>query len=44
MMFGVHDYYSDEDCAEAMKELFSGDLEISRRHHKHVKLDIIKAI
>lgn len=44
MVFGVHDYYSDEDCAEAMKELLSGDLEVSRRHHKYVKLDIIKVI
>lgn len=44
MIFGMHDYYSDEDCAEAMKELLSGDLEISRKQHKHVTLDIRKII
>lgn len=41
MVFGMHDYYSDEDCADAMKDLMSGKMEVSRKHHKHVVLDIV---
>lgn len=42
MVFGMHDYYSDEDCAEAFKELNEGVFEVSYKHSKHVELDIVK--
>ena len=42
MVIGIHDYYSDDDCTDAMKELLSGELEVSSRSYKHVSLDIVK--
>lgn len=42
MVFGIHDYYSDEDCKDAFDELNRGELEVSGRTSRFVKLDIIK--
>lgn len=44
MVFGSHDYYSDEDCQAALKELESGELEVSGRRHRYVELDIVRVI
>lgn len=40
MVFGIHDYYSDEDCEEALKELQNGEMAVSSRYGKFVKLDV----
>lgn len=40
LVFGIHDYYSDEDCENALNDLVSGDMEVSYRNY--VELDIEK--
>lgn len=42
MVFGVYDYYSDEDCEKALKDLAKGKMEVSYKHSKYVELDIVK--
>lgn len=42
MVFSCHDYYSDEDCEMALEELISGKMEVSYKHSKYVKLDIVR--
>jgi hypothetical protein len=39
-VFGIYDYYSDEDCEQALQELISGEMEVSYRNH--VELDITR--
>jgi hypothetical protein len=39
LVFGIYDYYSDEDCKQAMKDLLNGDMEVSWRS---VSLDIYR--
>ena len=41
-VFGLYDYYSDEDCEQALKSLISGEMEVSYRRGKYVELDIYK--
>lgn len=42
MVFGVHDYYTDEDCRQAFEELNNGELEVSYKRSKNVPLQITK--
>lgn len=42
MVFGIHDYYSDSDCEDAMRELIDGELEVSHRNGRYVQLDITR--
>lgn len=42
LVFSVYDYYTDEDCKQAMEDLMSGELEVSFKNKKHVELDIVK--
>lgn len=42
MIFGVYDYYSDEDCKLAMEDLLQGDMEVSWKSSKNVSLDIVR--
>lgn len=44
MVLGIHDYWSDEDCEDALRELNEGTLEVSYKHSKHVSLDIVKVL
>lgn len=41
-VFATHDYFSDEDCESAMCDLINKEMEVSYKHSKHVKLDIVK--
>lgn len=41
-VFGIHDYYSDEDCKQAMEELMNGEMEVSWKNNKNVSLDIVR--
>lgn len=43
-VFGVHDYYSDEDCKDAMIELQTGMMEVSYKNSRKVPLDIVRHI
>lgn len=38
MVFGMHDYVSDEDCEAALEELRSGELEVSSRNRVNIDL------
>ena len=42
LVFGIYDYYSDEDCKQAMEDLLHGDMEVSWRSSKNVSLDIVR--
>ena len=42
LVFGIYDYYSDEDCYQAMEDLLHGDMEVSWRSNKNVSLDIVR--
>ena len=44
MVFSCHDYYTDEDCETALEELINGEMEVSYKHSKYVKLDIAKIL
>lgn len=39
-VFGIYDYYSNEDCQQALHELVCGEMEIS--HRNCVELDITR--
>lgn len=39
-VFDLHDYYMDEDCEDALKELERGEMEVSWRTHKHISIRI----
>ena len=39
-VFDLHDYYMDEDCEDALKELERGEMEVSWRTHKHAPIRI----
>ena len=41
-VFGIYDYYSDEDCEQALQELISNEMEVSYRNY--VELDITKVV
>lgn len=41
-VFGIYDYYSDEDCKQAMEDLMSGNMEVSWKTDKNVSLDIVR--
>ena len=41
-VFGVYDYYLDEDCKQAMEDLMNGEMEVSHKNNKSVSLDIVK--
>ena len=42
LIFSVYDYYSDEDCKQAMEDLISGEIEVSYKRNKNTILDIVK--
>jgi len=42
LIFTVYDYYSDEDCKQAMEDLMSGEIEVSYKRNKNTILDIVK--
>lgn len=42
LIFTVYDYYSDEDCKQAMEDLIGGEIEVSYKTNKNTKLDIVK--
>lgn len=42
LVFGIYDYYLDEDCKLAMEDLLHGDMEVSWRSGKNVSLDIFR--
>lgn len=42
LVFSVYDYYTDEDCKQAMEDLMKDEIEVSWKDNKHVKLDIVK--
>lgn len=42
LIFSVYDYYSDEDCKQAMEDLMSGEIEVSYKRNKNTILDIVK--
>ena len=42
LVFGIYDYYSDEDCKDAMEALMKGDIEVSWKSSKHIPLDIYR--
>lgn len=42
LIFTVYDYYSDEDCKQAMEDLMSGEIEVSWKTDKNVSLDIVR--
>lgn len=42
LIFSVYDYYSDEDCKQAMEDLINGEIEVSYKRNKNTKLDIVK--
>jgi hypothetical protein len=42
LIFTVYDYYSDEDCKQAMNDLINGEIEVSYKRNKNTKLDIVK--
>ena len=42
LIFTVYDYYSDEDCKQAMDDLMSGEIEVSYKRNKNTILDIVK--
>ena len=42
LVFGIYDYYSDEDCKLAMEDLIHGDMEVSLKSSKNVALDIVR--
>lgn len=39
MVFGIHDYYSDEDCDAALRELRNGELGLSRRNRRRLEVE-----
>lgn len=41
-VFSIYDYYSDEDCDEALQALINGEMEVSYKNNKYVQLDITK--
>lgn len=41
MVFSIYDYYSDEDCQSALKDLISGELSIGRNR---IPLKIVKIL
>jgi hypothetical protein len=41
LIFSVYDYYSDEDCKNAMEDLMKGEIEVSYKKNKHTTLDIV---
>lgn len=42
LVFGIHDYYSDEDCRQAFEELNKGEYGLSRRQNKCIPLQITR--
>jgi hypothetical protein len=42
LIFSVYDYYSDEDCKQAMEDLIGGEIEVSYKRNKNTILDIVK--
>ena len=42
LIFTVYDYYSDEDCKQAMEDLMCGEIEVSYKRNKNTILDIVK--
>lgn len=42
LIFSVYDYYSDEDCKQAMEDLMNGEIEVSYKRNKNTILDIVK--
>ncbi len=44
LVFGLYDYYSDEDCKRAFNELNNGGLGVSRRNYVELRIAKIAAI
>lgn len=43
-VFGMHDYATDQGCANALRELQEGKTELSRRRSKPLDLDERKSL